>query len=113
MPNNQFSSIRPGIFRRQADLRFVVICLAYSLFWARTLTLAGGKNDPFLQVCRSDMPAERMRRRAKTCSDPCQRELRVKARQKHAEKACRLCGRRFIRRRSIEAVLHEHKGVNG
>jgi hypothetical protein len=50
------------------------------------------------ELCKGDIPADRARRGAVTCSDSCAREYGRQRRSEHAQKKCRLCGRRFRRR---------------
>jgi hypothetical protein len=59
------------------------------------------------------MPETRARqKKARTCSDKCQIEYRIRMRQERAEKKCRLCGRAFRQKRKHGPVLMEHKGIS-
>jgi hypothetical protein len=63
----------------------------------------------FCMACRGEMPEERARKKkARTCSNKCQAEYRNRMRQERAERKCRLCGRRYKKKRSGEPVLMEH-----
>lgn len=46
-------------------------------------------------ICTGEIPEDRARRRARTCSLDCQRLLNNLKREQHASRKCRLCGRRF------------------
>lgn len=58
----------------------------------------------FCILCRREIDGARARRGAVTCSDGCARELYRQRRQATAEKKCRLCGRRFRKRNSVDGV---------
>ena len=63
-------------------------------------------------LCLGDIPAERARRKAVTCSDECQREYRRIRRQEAAGIKCRLCGRRFRRWSKLDPVLMAHQPLS-
>jgi len=58
--------------------------------------------------CLGDIPEQRVRRAAVTCSPECFSEYRRLRRNKAAEKACRLCGRAFRRSSKLGPVRSEH-----
>jgi hypothetical protein len=62
-------------------------------------------------LCRSEIPADRQRRRAVTCSPEHQREYRYQRRSQRATRFCRLCGRPLRKKSDTELVLMEHTGV--
>lgn len=67
-------------------------------------------------LCLGDIPAERIAKKAVTCSDECQRHYRNFRRRLLAEGKCRLCGRgrpAASKRRTTEPVLHAHKASCG
>ena len=61
-------------------------------------------------LCRGEIPEDRVRKKAVTCSNDCQREYRRLRRGQAAEAKCRLCGRRFRHSAKPEAVLMAHGG---
>ena len=66
----------------------------------------------FCQVCRGEVPSERARRKkARTCSDKCQAELRRQMGQERDRRICRLCGRRFRKPRTLALVNMDHSGI--
>ena len=54
----------------------------------------------FCVRCRQEIPAQRVVRGACFCSQECRRKDKIERRRARAESCCRLCGRRFSRRRS-------------
>jgi len=60
-------------------------------------------------LCLGDIPVQRARRKAVTCSNECQREYRRIRRQEGAGRKCRLCGRRFRRSPELDPVLMAHR----
>jgi hypothetical protein len=58
----------------------------------------------FCILCRGEIDGARARRGAVTCSDGCARELYRQRRQGTAVKKCRLCGRRFRKRKPVDGV---------
>ena len=63
-------------------------------------------------LCLGDIPAERARKKAITCSDECQREYGRIRRREAAETKCRLCGRPLRRSSKLDPVLVEHKPLS-
>jgi hypothetical protein len=62
-------------------------------------------------LCRAEIPEKRQRRGACTCSTDHAEELRRQRRSARAGHACRLCGRKVRKPRSVKAtdvVLSEH-----
>lgn len=62
----------------------------------------------FCILCRAEIPPDRQRRGACTCSSDHARELRRQRRAEHALRFCRLCGRKARRPKPVEAVRMEH-----
>ena len=65
----------------------------------------------FCILCKSEIPADRQRRGAVTCSPEYQREYRRQRRSERATRNCRLCGRKAKKLRLTEPVLQEHSEV--
>jgi len=55
-------------------------------------------------LCRGEIPEKRQRRGACTCSKDHAQELRRQRRSDRAGHACRLCGRKVRKPRSVEAA---------
>jgi hypothetical protein len=64
--------------------------------------------ETFCILCRSQIPEDRQRRGAVTCSPEHQREYRRQRRSERALRFCRLCGRKARKKSLQQAVLMEH-----
>jgi len=62
-------------------------------------------------LCRAEIPEERQRRRAVTCTPEHQREYRRQRRSQRATRFCRLCGRPVQKKSNRESVRMEHIGL--
>lgn len=65
----------------------------------------------FCILCKAEIPADRQRRGACTCSPEHARELRRQRRAEHALRFCRLCGRKARCPKPVEAVRMEHSEI--
>jgi hypothetical protein len=61
-------------------------------------------------LCRGEIDPARARRGGVTCSPECARECSRLKRHLSAETKCRLCGRRFRKRKPVEEALGPSKG---
>lgn len=64
-------------------------------------------------VDRKQVPEERARKGAITCSDECKRQYANYRRRIRAQVKCRLCGRGRRRDSKLDPVLMQHTGVYG
>jgi hypothetical protein len=62
----------------------------------------------FCILCRAEIPPDRQRRGACTCSSDHARELRRQRRAEHALRFCRLCGRKARKPKRAEPVRMGH-----
>lgn len=56
----------------------------------------------FCILCRSQIPADRQRRSARTCSPACHIEYRRQYRQERNARVCKDCGRPLRKKRKAE-----------
>jgi len=66
----------------------------------------------YCMVCRGEMSDERARqKKARVCSEKCKAEYRRLMGLERDKRICRLCGRRFRKARSLDAVNMDHNEV--
>lgn len=68
-------------------------------------------------VCRNDIPSERARKGATTCSNECAREYGKQKRAELRKRRCGECSKRLTQQRALrgllEALLTQREGVGG
>ncbi len=64
-------------------------------------------------LCREQIPLDRQRRGARTCSVECQKAYRAARREEWMKSHCKYCGRRLGRQKSTGNTVPEASAPNG